>query len=239
MFRIDRPRAACLQSARTQRVMTRQAPIAAEVTAAIRQSEAVANRVLAILVATDQVQKSVDVFVKLPATLDRLAEAAGEIIEGILPDVLHDEQDLANIRRFLLQPQDTYSIDELALVWRITRDEVSAIYHDELLAHPGEPESLRIAWRNAVVTTVAFHLFRPFDIEVALGADFGRALSESWRTMPVLIRLPRAVVDAIENEPRIADRNDLAAHIEQFILQLFEEQHRAVLLGRSLAEEPG
>jgi hypothetical protein len=68
---------------------------------------------------------------------------------------------------------------------------------------------------------VTFGILRPFDIECALGSDFTRARPAMWRTLPILIHLPRFIAEAIVLDASIPPKVGLHVRIEQFIVELF------------------
>jgi len=199
---------------------------------AIRGNEAVADRLRALLVQAARIQNTLDVFTVLPPTIDRLATTIRRVIESLLPELVRDpEQHLCDIRRFFLDPQQTYTFDDLARLWGISIDDVHDIYHDELFeqAHDesSEAQPHRVSWVDAIGASRTFNLLRPFDIDIALGEDFGRVQSENWRTIPILIRLPRFIAQTITNVPSAALRSrSLAVRIEQFVLELYESEYQ-------------
>jgi hypothetical protein len=168
----------------------------------------------------------------MPTDRSLLRRTVLDLVEAVLPYVVHEDDDgyLAEIRRFLLEPQESYSVEELAGLWRIPRGDMENVYRDERLdwasAHPAEAERVRISWAEAVSTALAFHLVRPYDVERALGPDFNRVRPDSWRTIPVLIRLPAFITDALQSGGTISPSQTLAEHVERFILELFEGEHR-------------
>ena len=202
--------------------------------AAIRRDEAVTDQLRAFLIATGSVSSTLDLITSLPSTLDRVAATAGEIIEAMLADMIRqDDQHLGDIRRFLLEPQESYVLEELATLWRISHDDVRAIYHDELLEWTGQ-EPLRIRWANAVATTISFNLFRPFDIEMAVAGALDRARSAKWRTIPVLIRVPRVIAERLRTQPHPnGDHATLAVHAERFIMESFYAEFRRAFLANA------
>ncbi|MCI0479046.1 hypothetical protein L0Y59_00675, partial [Candidatus Uhrbacteria bacterium] len=112
--------------------------------------------------------------------------------------------------------------------WRISLDDARDIYHHELAQCQGSyakeavpPGGLRIHWASAVGTTVRFSLLRPFEIERALGNEFSSVRTERWRTVPVLIRVPRFVANAFELDVSIPPRLALAHRIEQILFEFF------------------
>lgn len=88
------------------------------------------------------------------------------------------------IRYFLLHPQQTYTVLDLAAIWCIHTDDVRAIYHDDLTAwnegHPGTPDGYPIAWIDVLGASVAFNIIRACEVEEALGKDFERVRSIEW-----------------------------------------------------------
>lgn len=206
--------------------------LASAAATAIRRDEAVAALLRKLLVTTGRVRSTVDIIRTLPATLDRVAALIRDVAEAVLPEVIHDPAErLSGIRRFFLEPEESYSIHELATLWQITRDDARDVLHDQVLAwsgsHPQDgPDALRIRWADAVGISVSCALLRPYDIEVALAEDFDLTRSDRWRTVPILIRAPRFVVEAISSDSSLAGRRHLACLIEEFLLQLFQGEYR-------------
>jgi len=154
-----------------------------------------------------------------------------DLVDAILRDLLERDDDyLASIRRLLLEPQESYSIAELAALWRIPWDDARDVYHDELLrraqTHPEEGDCVRVEWAEAVGVGLEFHLLRPYDVERALGSEFSCVRPESWRTVPVLIRLPRYIVEALCRGCDGPATQTVAEHVERSMLELFEGEHR-------------
>lgn len=158
------------------------------------------------------------------AALERFSAELFPLVQIALTYALESDDHFAAIRRFFLDPQEAYSLDELAALWRVRTDDVRDIYHDQI-ARAGEP--LAIGWADAVGTTVAYSLLRPHDIERALGQDLTRVRSARWRTVPVLIHLPRFVADAFTLDASMPPRLALAARIEQFVFELFATEQPA------------
>ena len=141
-----------------------------------------------------------------------------------LPPPRSDEQDrLDAIRRFFLQPHETYSIAELSALWRVNDDDVRAVFHDELTRGTLND---RIAWAVAVGASVSFALIRPLDIERALGRDFSRVRPETWRTVAVVVHLPTFVTEALVSEPSLPSDLPLDVRIEQLLVELFTRHPR-------------
>lgn len=224
LFRLAAP----LTSAGVQRLMTMRAEERERISAlvetacgvvtaavdAIRNDETVASRLRNLLVASNRLGTSGSL-----APHDEFRATTRDVIEAIVLDLVKTRAEhLAEIRRFFLEPHETYGIDELATLWRVASDEVRNIFHDQLLAwremHPAEPDALRIAWAEAVNASVTFTLLRPFDVERALAEDFVRARPEKWRTVAVFVRLPRFVCEVLSTAPH----SDLAADLERFVL---------------------
>jgi hypothetical protein len=137
--------------------------------------------------------------------------------------------DLAGgIRRFYLLPEESYSLHDLADAWRLSSDDVYAIFSDELsTADPAianEPGVLRVSRQAAVRAAHTFHVFRAVDVEVALGDDFEKVRGSRWRTVPVLLRLPRCIVDALRLLPYITSYNSVAARAERLLCETVEAQ---------------
>jgi hypothetical protein len=128
---------------------------ASAILAAIRADETTCDQLIALLVDSG----------RLPAdpweaqhprydalvvdTLSRFAGLLGGLLQPVLAQTLEDDREhLAAIRRFFLEAQDTYSLDELAALWRIHPDDVRDVYYDQLVqrAEPGgrAVESMRI-----------------------------------------------------------------------------------------------
>lgn len=118
-------------------------------------------------------------------------------------------------------------------VWRILVDDVRDVYHDEIArweelnGREGVEthKAPQIKWATAVRTTAIFSLLRPLDIERALGQDFVNVRSERWRTVPILVYLPRFVANAFELDPSIPPKLAVAHRIEQILLEFFTTEH--------------
>jgi hypothetical protein len=142
-----------------------------------------------------------------------------------------DPARLDEIRRFYLDPQETYTVLELAGIWRIHPDDVRAIYHDDLLSwseeHPEAPDALPIEWIDALGASFSFNIIRPVEVEQALSDDFERVRPASWRTVPFVVHLPRWLVTALENDdagiPLIPRCASLAMRVERAMFDLFED----------------
>jgi hypothetical protein len=134
---------------------------------------------------------------------------------------------LAAIRRFFLQPQETYSIPELAELWRVSPQDVRDLYHDELSrVAPDGRTSDHIARRDAETASIAFGMLRPFDIEQALGSDFTRVRPEEWRTVSLTIHIPKFITEALAAEAFLPCNLPVDARIEQVLLEVFAPGYR-------------
>lgn len=171
---------------------------AAPITARMCADETTAGQLIDLLVACGRLPLDPGEIRPLPVvatTLARFAAFTERIIWAALAHAVEDDEPhLERIRRFFLRPQETYSIEELASLWRIDSDDVRDIHHDELSRRAtlnqeraGPP---RIARADAVATTVSYNILRPFDVERALGAEFSHARGEAWRTTPILVHVP-------------------------------------------------
>ncbi|MFL6246480.1 MAG: hypothetical protein ACJ74H_10685 [Thermoanaerobaculia bacterium] len=166
------------------------------------------------------------------AAMARFVTVTEEVICATLAySIQDDEQHLEEIRRLFLRPQETYSVDELATLWRIHPDDVRDIYHDELLRRVSSTEEgaeVRIAWADAVTASVTFNILRPSDVERALGAEFSRVRPAAWRTVPVLVLVPRFIAEAIANEHSIPPTLPVDVRLEQIILEVFASDEYSI-----------
>lgn len=155
--------------------------------------------------------------------LDRFVTFLGELIDQALSFALTDDAEhLADIRLFFVAPRDSYSVRELSAIWRVPIGDVKDLFHDALMdsarALDHEEVEPRIQWADALGASTSFGLFRPSDVERALGEDFLRYRSDRWRTVPVLIHLPQFVVDAAAFEALVPSTLNLPSRIEQLLL---------------------
>lgn len=161
-------------------------------------------------------------------TLARFAALVERIIGVALQNVIEeDETHLEEIRRFFLRPKETYSIEELANLWRVRPDDVRDIYHDEI-SKEGASDNPRISWADAVAAGVNFNILRPFAVERALGAEFADARTEAWRTVPILVHLPQFIVDDLADQPSIPAKLSVDVRLEQIILEVFATGEHAI-----------
>lgn len=156
----------------------------------------------------------------LGSALWRFSALTERLLIAALKFAVTDDTDhLDAIRRFFLQPLEAYSIDDLAALWQVHPDDVRDIYFDEL-REPAVIEK-RIPWADALGTSIKYSMLRPFDIERALGTDFTQARTEVWRTVPILMHLPRFVADAVALDAAIPATLALDLRIERFLLEHF------------------
>lgn len=133
---------------------------------------------------------------------------------------------LALIRSFFLEPQSSYTFTELALLWQVPVEVVHDIYEDRCPADADAAHGSSIPWVDAVGTSITFNLLRPYDVERALGAEFSLVRSEEWRTIPILIRLPRFVLNAVAARASLRPDTSASLQVEQFILELLSDELR-------------
>ena len=176
---------------------------------------------------------------KVRAMRAQSAALLEELLElALLQAAGENDEHLAEIRRFLLDPQYSYSLGELATLWRLSHDDAADICHDEITqweqaSAPREPPPFRLPWARAVGATMRFALLRPFDVERALGDHFPEVRGERWRTVAVVIRLPRFLAEAFELYPTTVPRLALAHRVEQLLLELFSTEP---LTGNGMSE---
>lgn len=163
----------------------------------------------------------------LPAIVDRIAAVIGELMPAILAEAAERTRPIGALRHLLLDNSDrTYNVDDLARIWQITRDEVLDVCHDEMLAVDSESAASApaLSSADAVRMSINFNLIRWMDIEEALGEDFAQVWSESWRTVPLLLRFPRFVLGKFADAPSFT-RRTLTAQLEHFVLERFLAEH--------------
>jgi hypothetical protein len=160
--------------------------------------------------------------------LSRLLCDSGMLQQALAWAVAFNARRIAAIRRFFLDPSETYSVGELAEVWQIPAQTVEAIYEDEIAAWEARPEGKRgsfaVRWADAVGTAVALALYRPMEIEMALGADFARARPGDWCVRPLVIGLPRRLLDTIASESILPPTLSIEARIEQLLLLIMQRR---------------
>jgi hypothetical protein len=158
--------------------------------------------------------------------LERLAAMLGGVVDAALTEAVEeDEEHLDQIRGLFLEPRERYSADALASLWRVHRDDLFDIYHDRIVQSQSSLEELRVEWADVIRTSVAYYLLRPFDVERALGEDFSFARPERWKTVPILIRIPRFVASALAPASSLAPKLALARRLEQIVLEFFTAEH--------------
>jgi hypothetical protein len=132
---------------------------------------------------------------------------------------------LAAIRKFYLEPQESYTAEELAAIWRITLDDVLLIFHDALASSEAAARShFRVTWADALSATTSFQIFRAVEVERAPGTDFDRVHSDRWRTVSMLIHLPRFVVTTLRTSTPMLTSPSLVSIVERFVYQMCEAE---------------
>lgn len=157
---------------------------------------------------------------------DRFVSHLRPLLQDALTSAVATEDGrLAEIRKFYLHPRDSYTLEELAAVWRLTLDDVQLIFHDALASSEvTEPSHFRVPWADALGATTTFQIFRAVEIERALGADFDRVRSDRWRTVSLLIHVPRLVVPILCTCASILTSGSLASIVERFLYQTCEAE---------------
>ncbi len=199
---------------------------ASAITGAMRAHDTTRNRLLKLLVASRRLSGDTEpVCVRiLGSALSRFNALTERLLIAALQFAVTDDTNhLDAIRRFFLQPLEAYSIDELAALWQVHSDDVRDIYYDQLLSASAVTHGtlLRIAWADALGASTTFNMLRPFDIERALGVDFLRARTDTWRTVPILLHLPQFIADAVALDASTPATLALDFRIERFILEHF------------------
>lgn len=126
----------------------------------------------------------------------------------------------AAIRRFYFCPQPSYTLAELASLWRIRLGEACAIFADELFRERGvsaDPDYFRVTHEHALRAVRNFHVFRWVDIETALGEHFNQTIGEDLRTIPITVHLPRYVVYSIRATPFVVEADSLSERVERLL----------------------
>jgi hypothetical protein len=168
-----------------------------------------------------------------PAAIETACNRFGDLLEQTLEVTLRDaveidEEYLADLRRFFLDPPESHSICELAALWRIPIEDARDLYPDGSAraeasagAAGSEDDVARIDWPSATTAAALSGLLRSFDVERALGLEFVKTrTAEPWRTVPVLIRIPRFVADAIGSETSIPRTLPAAHRIERLLIDI-------------------
>jgi hypothetical protein len=119
-----------------------------------------------------------------------------DVVRLVVAEREADEKHRTDIRRFFLEPQEFYTVRNLAQLWRVSEETIRNIWADEIdrWLDSNALDTFRIAWTDAVGASATFHVFRPYDIECAFGDEFQRVFPKSQRTVAILIRIPLSVV---------------------------------------------
>ena len=175
-----------------------------------------------------------EVAAETPARAAEILGAAARLCEPFLRDLCdgtHNSSEsscdpgrLEQIRDFFLAPSPAYSLIELATFWQVSLDDAMDICHDELMSIELDDASdleFRLDWATALRLTTRFTLIRPFDVERALGDEFGCVRGEQWKTHAVVIRPPLFLAQAFKLDPAVPVTLALAHRIEHLLLQIF------------------
>lgn len=147
-----------------------------------------------------------------------------------------DTRLVADVRRFYLFPEESYALADLAKLWRVSLDDVCAIFSDALTSsrpHGSDAGAFRVSWLDALRAATAFHIFRPVVVEQSLGKDFECARAARWRTVPLLVHLPRFIVDALAAMSFTPLPDSLAARAERLVCETVEAECLLVKLGKN------
>ena len=140
-----------------------------------------------------------------------------------------DPERLALIRSFFLEPQSSYTFAGLASLWQVSVAVVRDIYEDRYTADgpdAGPSKEARVPWHDAARTSITFNFLRPYDVERALDAEFSSVCSEEWKTIPLVIRLPRLALRAVAARPSLRPDAAVPLQVEQFVLEMLLEERR-------------
>lgn len=130
-----------------------------------------------------------------------------------------------DIRHFFLSPRERYSLGDLMAIWRIPLDDMLAMFSDTLDAADGgqsNPAAFEVSAAEAHETAAVFSVFRPIEVEQALADDFERVRPAQWRTIPLVVHVPRFVVDTLTRYPFIPVPDSLPACDERLLCELAE-----------------
>jgi hypothetical protein len=136
-----------------------------------------------------------------------------------------DEERTIALRRFFLCPSERYCLADLARIWRVPPDQVVAMFFDQLGEEDrngSDPLAFEVEAVDALNAANAFHVFRPVEVEGALGDEFERARPEHWRTIPLTLHVPRFVVEAVAGFPFLPEPTSLAARTERMLCEFVE-----------------
>lgn len=129
------------------------------------------------------------------------------------------------IRRFFLYPNQRYSLAELARIWGVSLEAVVAMFMDELsLANVdgADPLTFEVDAGVALNTANAHQVFRPIEVEEALGEEFVRARREHWRTIPLTVHLPLVFVDVLAEFSFLPEPASLEARAERLLCEVLK-----------------
>jgi len=196
--------------------------LAASITAGMRSEPTMRSRILTALKSLLSTRNHISTTGSDVVTLGRAFSFFSQSLDSLVAQGLQQSIDcterLTAIRSFFLEPRPTYSIDELASLWNIETNDVRDLYSD-LLSETHPTGKAAIEWADALGACTLFGIFRPIEIERALGVEFGRLWSEDWRTEPVLLHLPQYVREALLQEAVLPQTRTLEGRIEQLLLE--------------------
>lgn len=164
-----------------------------------------------------------------------MTSTAAQPYEVLDAHVVGDDKQ-RDLRAFYLLPQETYSLAELARLWRVALDDVCAIFSDALAtAQHDESDSgaFRVTWADAVGAATAHHVYRAIEVEQALGDDFERVRPGRWRTVPVVLHVPLFIIEALEHMAIVPSVNSMAARAERLLCETVEAECILQLRARS------
>lgn len=110
-------------------------------------------------------------------------------------------------------------------VWRVPAEAVVAMFLEELNeGNRGGADRLtfEVDAASALSAAAAYHVFRPIEVEEALGEEFERVRREHWRTIPFTVHLPRFLVDALAEFPFLPAPSSLESRAERLLCEILE-----------------
>lgn len=145
-----------------------------------------------------------------------------DVVRLVVAEHVAGEQHRADIRRFFLEPQESYTVRDLSRVWRVSEETVRNIWADEIdrWLTSNALDTFCVTWADAVGASAMFQVFRAYDIECALGDEFQRVFPQSESTAAVLIRIPLSVIAALPSPDfsEAAFESDIAWRVETTLI---------------------
>lgn len=134
------------------------------------------------------------------------------------------EQDrMLAIRRFFLYPSRRYTLGDLAAIWRVPGEAVVAMFWDELDAadrNGADPLTFEVDAASAKYAAEAYYVFRPIEVEAALGEEFEHVRRDHWRTLPLTVHLPRFLAETLAGFPFLPQPTSLASRAERLLCEI-------------------